>query len=110
MTNKGIATPSNETLVRGEPLKLYEDGKAASIWGLRRTRTDQFQQWLVGLLRNHGCQTVLDAACGSGLVEFTEELVGSVIYNSVTASARYEWSVHYRMSQYFYYTCWIENK
>jgi len=45
----------------------YADGKAAQVWG-QQTRTEQFRHWLIGLLRTNDCHTVLDTACGTGLV------------------------------------------
>jgi len=48
----------------------YADGKAARVWevfiGDKNSRTQHYQQFLVGLLRSKGCRTVLDVACGTG--------------------------------------------
>jgi glycine N-methyltransferase len=48
----------------------YADGKAAHVWevfiGDKNSRTQHYRQFLVGLLRAKGCQTVLDVACGTG--------------------------------------------
>jgi hypothetical protein len=48
----------------------YADGRAARVWevfiGDKNSRTQHYQQFLVGLLRSKGCRTVLDVACGTG--------------------------------------------
>jgi len=48
----------------------YADGKAARVWevfiGDKKSRTQHYQQFLLGLLRSKGCRTVLDVACGTG--------------------------------------------
>ncbi|VFV44904.1 glycine n-methyltransferase [Lynx pardinus] len=49
----------------------YADGEAARVWQLyigdTRSRTAEYKAWLLGLLRQHGCQRVLDVACGTGV-------------------------------------------
>ncbi|XP_072024500.1 glycine N-methyltransferase-like [Amphiura filiformis] len=49
----------------------YADGKAAKVWehyiGSRSERTEVYREWLVKLLRDRGCQRVLDVACGTGI-------------------------------------------
>ncbi|KFO36170.1 glycine N-methyltransferase isoform X1 [Fukomys damarensis] len=49
----------------------YADGEAARVWqlyiGNTRSRTAEYKAWLLGLLRQHGCQRVLDVACGTGV-------------------------------------------
>lgn len=49
----------------------YADGKAAKVWQLyigdTRSRTDEYRTWVVALLKKHGCQRVLDVACGTGV-------------------------------------------
>ncbi|KAM6183870.1 glycine N-methyltransferase isoform 3-T3 [Erethizon dorsatum] len=49
----------------------YADGEAARVWQLyigdTRSRTTEYKTWLMGLLRQHGCQRVLDVACGTGV-------------------------------------------
>ncbi|KAL7872892.1 hypothetical protein AOLI_G00119630 [Acnodon oligacanthus] len=49
----------------------YADGKAAKVWqlyiGNTRKRTEEYRNWLVPLLRQHGCVRVLDVACGTGV-------------------------------------------
>ena len=48
----------------------YADGKAAKVWefyiGCKTSRTSQYKHWIVNLLKEHGCKTVLDVACGTG--------------------------------------------
>ncbi|XP_055262192.1 glycine N-methyltransferase [Moschus berezovskii] len=49
----------------------YADGEAARVWQLyigdTRSRTAEYKAWLLELLRQHGCQRVLDVACGTGV-------------------------------------------
>ncbi|KAF6364488.1 glycine N-methyltransferase [Rhinolophus ferrumequinum] len=49
----------------------YADGEAARVWQLyigdTRSRTAEYKSWLLGLLHKHGCQRVLDVACGTGV-------------------------------------------
>ncbi|KAF4526034.1 hypothetical protein B566_EDAN000827, partial [Ephemera danica] len=49
----------------------YADGKAARVWqvyiGDKNLRTKHYRDFLVGLLREKGCKTVLDVACGQGV-------------------------------------------
>jgi len=49
----------------------YADGKAAKVWelyiGCKNERTDTYRNWLCSMLRDRGCKTVLDAACGTGV-------------------------------------------
>ncbi|XP_030642590.1 glycine N-methyltransferase isoform X2 [Chanos chanos] len=49
----------------------YADGKAAKVWQLyigdTQSRTQEYKSWVVSLLRKHGCQRVLDVACGTGV-------------------------------------------
>jgi len=49
----------------------YADGKIADAWelyiGSRQERCGNYRQWVTNLLRSHGCQNVLDAACGTGV-------------------------------------------
>lgn len=48
----------------------YADGRAARVWQLyigdTRSRTAEYKNWLVSLLRAQCCKTVLDVACGTG--------------------------------------------
>lgn len=48
----------------------YADGKAAKIWevfiGDKKSRTENYRNFLVGLLRKKGCKRILDVACGTG--------------------------------------------
>lgn len=50
----------------------YADGKAAKVWELyigdKKSRTEEYRTWVVSLLKKHGCQRVLDVACGTGYV------------------------------------------
>ena len=49
----------------------YADGKAAKLWevfiGDRKQRTQNYRDFLVGLLRAKGCRRILDVACGTGV-------------------------------------------
>ncbi|XP_061481499.1 glycine N-methyltransferase [Rhineura floridana] len=49
----------------------YADGRAARVWQLyigdTRSRTAEYKNWLVSLLRGQRCKTVLDVACGTGV-------------------------------------------
>ncbi|XP_054249145.1 glycine N-methyltransferase [Indicator indicator] len=49
----------------------YADGRAARVWQLYigdiRSRTAEYRSWLLALLRQHRCRSVLDVACGTGV-------------------------------------------
>lgn len=49
----------------------YADGKAAKIWevfiGDKQQRTQNYRDFLVGLLQRKGCRRILDVACGTGI-------------------------------------------
>ncbi|GJQ74933.1 hypothetical protein Trydic_g9561 [Trypoxylus dichotomus] len=49
----------------------YADGKAARLWeiciGDRNSRTRNYRNFLMGLLRSKGCKRILDVACGTGV-------------------------------------------
>lgn len=49
----------------------YADGKAAKVWeyyiGSKQQRTEQYKHWIVNLLHERNCKTVLDVACGTGV-------------------------------------------
>jgi len=49
----------------------YADGKAAKVWQLyigdQDDRTEKYKSFLISLLRRKGTDTVLDAACGTGV-------------------------------------------
>ncbi|KAK2191872.1 hypothetical protein NP493_44g13056 [Ridgeia piscesae] len=65
----------HRTRSEGVPAKglrdQYADGEAARVWelyiGCTGTRTSQYKEWLTTLLRLHGCQNLLDVACGTGV-------------------------------------------
>lgn len=48
----------------------YADGKAAKVWeifiGDKKSRTENYKNFLVDLLRERGCKRILDVACGTG--------------------------------------------
>ncbi|XP_046981333.1 glycine N-methyltransferase-like [Schistocerca americana] len=48
----------------------YADGRAARVWeafiGDKNSRTQNYRNFLVRLLRKNGCQRILDVACGTG--------------------------------------------
>ncbi|XP_053997509.1 glycine N-methyltransferase [Hylaeus anthracinus] len=49
----------------------YADGRAAKVWevfiGDKKQRTQNYRDFLVGLLRAKGCNRILDVACGTGV-------------------------------------------
>jgi len=49
----------------------YADGKAAKVWevfiGDKKSRTEHYKKFLVGLLKEKGCKRILDVACGTGV-------------------------------------------
>ncbi|CAK9798917.1 Glycine N-methyltransferase [Anthophora quadrimaculata] len=49
----------------------YADGRAAKVWevfiGDKKQRTQNYRDFLVGLLREKGCKRILDVACGTGV-------------------------------------------
>jgi len=49
----------------------YADGKAAKIWQLyigdQNDRTDQYKDFLINLLKERNVESILDAACGTGV-------------------------------------------
>ncbi|XP_023340081.1 glycine N-methyltransferase [Eurytemora carolleeae] len=63
MRSLGTATPGISD--------QYADGKAAKVWQLyigdTATRTSQYKNFLVNLLKENGVERVLDAACGTGV-------------------------------------------
>ena len=54
----------------GLELDQYSDGKAARLWSLyigdQTERTKHYKQFLKRVLSSYSCETVLDAACGTG--------------------------------------------
>ncbi|XP_074039901.1 glycine N-methyltransferase [Leptinotarsa decemlineata] len=65
-----ITTRSLGTAVEGIR-DQYADGKAAKLWeifiGDKKSRTLNYKNFLVGLLRKKGCRRILDVACGTGI-------------------------------------------
>lgn len=49
----------------------YADGKAAKVWkifiGDRDSRTQNYKNFIIGLLKERGCRRILDIACGTGV-------------------------------------------
>ncbi|KAK9300971.1 hypothetical protein QLX08_006470 [Tetragonisca angustula] len=49
----------------------YADGRAAKVWevfiGDKKQRTQNYHDFLVGMLRDTGCKRILDVACGTGV-------------------------------------------
>lgn len=45
-------------------------GKAAKVWkifiGDQKSRTENYRNFLVDLLKKNGCKRILDVACGTG--------------------------------------------
>lgn len=47
---------------------LYADDKAGKLWNIAtQTRSQTYKDWIINLLKSNGCQTILDAACGTGV-------------------------------------------
>jgi len=48
----------------------YADGRAAQVWevyvGDKSSRTENYRNFIINLLRSKNCKTVLDLACGTG--------------------------------------------
>ena len=48
----------------------YADGKAAKVWevyiGDKGSRTENYRNFIINLLREKGCRSLLDVACGTG--------------------------------------------
>lgn len=48
----------------------YADGRAAKVWevfiGDKNSRTDNYKNFLLELLRGKRCRRILDVACGTG--------------------------------------------
>ncbi|KAJ8956184.1 hypothetical protein NQ318_020736 [Aromia moschata] len=68
--NNTITTRSLGTASEGIK-DQYADGKAAKIWeifvGDKNSRTQNYKNFLVGLLKRKGCKRILDVACGTGI-------------------------------------------
>merc|ERR1712184_121244 len=62
----------------------YADGVAAQNWllyiGEQENRTTNYKNFLINLLKEKKCYTILDAACGTGVdsVMLIEEMVRSL--------------------------------
>ncbi|KAL5252599.1 hypothetical protein ACHWQZ_G015394 [Mnemiopsis leidyi] len=82
----------------------YSDGKAAKVWHLYiggKKRTNEYKEKMVNLLKEHGVQTVLDAACGTG-VDSVMLLEAGFTVKSVDASDK--------MLKYAYKLRWQRHK
>ncbi|XP_044749479.1 glycine N-methyltransferase [Coccinella septempunctata] len=70
MAENSFRTRSLGTAVEGVR-DQYADGKAAKVWeifiGDQSSRTKNYRNFLVDLLRKKGCKRVLDVACGTGV-------------------------------------------
>lgn len=62
---RSLGTPSEG--VRDQ----YADGKAAKVWevfiGDKKSRTENYKNFVIGLLKEKKCKRVLDVACGTGI-------------------------------------------
>ena len=69
MVDSAYRTRSLGVAAEGLP-DQYADGRAAKVWQLyigdTRSRTAEYRSWLLALLRQHRCRSVLDVACGTG--------------------------------------------
>lgn len=69
MAENTFRTRSLGTAVEGVR-DQYADGKAAKVWeifiGDQNSRTKNYRNFLVDLLRKKGCKRILDVACGTG--------------------------------------------
>jgi len=82
----------------------YSDGKAAKVWHLYiggKKRTEEYKENMVKLLKEHNVQTVLDAACGTG-VDSVMLLEAGFTVKSVDASDK--------MLKYAYKLRWQRHK
>ncbi|XP_063530132.1 glycine N-methyltransferase [Cydia strobilella] len=63
--------PRSEGIPSEGVMDQYADGKAARVWkkfvGDSNQRTQNYKDFLIGLLRANGCKKILDAACGTGI-------------------------------------------
>ena len=50
----------------------YADGKAAKVWQLyigdSEDRTTHYREFVIDQLKKRNCNTILDAACGTGYI------------------------------------------
>lgn len=69
MVDSVYRTRSLGTASEGLP-DQYADGKAAKLWeiyiGDKNSRTEYYKTFLLSLLQEKNCMTVLDVACGTG--------------------------------------------
>ncbi|XP_050299862.1 glycine N-methyltransferase [Anthonomus grandis grandis] len=70
MAGNVITTRSLGAAVEGVK-DQYADGKAAKVWELfigdKNSRTQNYKNFLIGLLRERGCKRIMDVACGTGI-------------------------------------------
>jgi len=70
MAGNVITTRSLGAAVEGVK-DQYADGKAAKVWevfiGDKNSRTQNYKNFLVGMLKQKGCKRILDVACGTGI-------------------------------------------
>jgi len=70
MSDDVIRTKSLGTSLEGVR-DQYADGKAAKVWeifiGDKKCRTENYKNFLIGLLKQKGCKRILDVACGTGV-------------------------------------------
>lgn len=56
----------------------YADGRAAQVWevyvGDKSSRTENYRNFIINLLRSKNCKTVLDLACGTGWVSLRSSI------------------------------------
>ena len=69
MADHVLRTRSLGTAVEGIK-DQYADGKAAKVWevfiGDKNSRTQNYKNFLLNLLRKKKCRRILDVACGTG--------------------------------------------
>lgn len=69
VVDEAMQTRSND-ISTGGVRDQYADGRAAKVWELfigdKGSRTDNYKNFLLELLREKGCRRILDVACGTG--------------------------------------------